>query len=360
MNKTYYINQNQKTNIMKTKFKTSGTSVSLMIISLCSMLLTLDNNIAFGQQSTDGVSISTDTLPPHESAMLDVRSNVKGILIPRMTTVARNNLGSIASDGLMVYDTELHAIFFWDAGVSAWKKLVAAPENSTGGVTPIRGIIMFSGNLNSAFDPTGLGKVGTDTEGWALCDGRNSTPDLRGRFVVGVTDDNLINGNDEANDDAYKTTDPRPVSIGGTPKTGGEKEVELKRDNMPDHNHLGSTVQNSDGTSDITINIINIDKSGPHKHIIVGNREGTKADRDRLRRTKGGHHKADTDFGFWTGLGPNSSTAGPDGGHTHAGGSGTGKLTPHVHPLTIAPEGNGTPHNNVPPYYALAYIMRVN
>ena len=50
--------------------------------------------------------------------------------------------------------------------------------------------------------------------GWALCDGNNGTPDLRGRFVVGV--DNV------------------DYSMGSI---GGEKEVALTVEQMPRHQH---------------------------------------------------------------------------------------------------------------------------
>ena len=48
---------------------------------------------------------------------------------------------------------------------------------------PIGGIIMWSGTanpFNEEDNPTGI------PTGWALCDGSNSTPDLRNRFVVGA------------------------------------------------------------------------------------------------------------------------------------------------------------------------------
>ena len=43
---------------------------------------------------------------------------------------------------------------------------------------------MFSGSLTGKFDGTGLGMSGSWI-GWALCNGSNGTPDLRGRFIVG-------------------------------------------------------------------------------------------------------------------------------------------------------------------------------
>jgi hypothetical protein len=44
----------------------------------------------------------------------------------------------------------------------------------TGGIIPVGGIIMWSGNIVSI--PTS----------WALCNGSNGTPDLRSRFVIGA------------------------------------------------------------------------------------------------------------------------------------------------------------------------------
>ena len=47
--------------------------------------------------------------------------------------------------------------------------------SSLTGVFPIGGIIMWSGSVASI------------PSGWSLCDGTNSTPDLRNRFVVGAS-----------------------------------------------------------------------------------------------------------------------------------------------------------------------------
>jgi hypothetical protein len=51
---------------------------------------------------------------------------------------------------------------------------VGAPKKDVGGVVPPGGIIMWSGS--SATVP----------QGWALCDGSNGTPNLRDRFIVGA------------------------------------------------------------------------------------------------------------------------------------------------------------------------------
>ena len=59
------------------------------------------------------VAINTDGTSPDASAMLDVKSTEKGILIPRMTTAQRTGISSPAQ-GLMVYDTDLDAFYFYD------------------------------------------------------------------------------------------------------------------------------------------------------------------------------------------------------------------------------------------------------
>ncbi|MFO0001051.1 MAG: tail fiber protein, partial [bacterium] len=52
------------------------------------------------------------------------------------------------------------------------------------GTTPLGGIIMWSGSVDAV------------PAGWALCDGRSSngrtTPDLRGRFVIGATSGRVV------------------------------------------------------------------------------------------------------------------------------------------------------------------------
>lgn len=73
--------------------------------------------------------------------------------------------------------------------------------NQIQGLTPQGGIIMYSGstsNFTLTGTYAGLGKSGTQLDGWALCNGKSQfipgtntqivTPDLRGRFIVGLSD----------------------------------------------------------------------------------------------------------------------------------------------------------------------------
>ena len=67
---------------------------------------------------SQNVGINNDASQPHSSAMLDVMSTDKGLLIPRMTMAERDLIASPAT-GLMIYQTTNTAGFYYYNG-SAW------------------------------------------------------------------------------------------------------------------------------------------------------------------------------------------------------------------------------------------------
>ncbi len=75
------------------------------------------------------VSINTDGSSPDESAMLDVKSTTKGMLIPRMDSTQRVAITSPAT-GLLVYQTDGTG-GFWFYNGSAWADLSAADSDWT-------------------------------------------------------------------------------------------------------------------------------------------------------------------------------------------------------------------------------------
>lgn len=77
-----------------------------------------------------------------------------------------------------------------------------------GSNVPTGGIIIWSGASTAV------------PSGWALCDGTNGTPDLRGRFVLGENEDHAHG------------------------KTGGSEKVTLTVEQMPSHRHTLSLVKN--------------------------------------------------------------------------------------------------------------------
>ncbi|HZV69046.1 MAG TPA: tail fiber domain-containing protein [Saprospiraceae bacterium] len=84
------------------------------------------------------VSISNNGSLPHSSAMLDVQSTSKGILIPRMT-LAQRNLVPAPAEGLMIYQTDNTPGLYIYIG-TAWNLLASAANVWTtagnGGMDP--------------------------------------------------------------------------------------------------------------------------------------------------------------------------------------------------------------------------------
>lgn len=155
-------------------------------------------------RAQQGVGIGTDY--PNDKAALDIQSpsNNKGLLIPRLTSSQRNNINPGATeDGLMVYDTEEKNFFYYNAGYDEWQELNPLPQGA---------IVMWSGT--------------TAPSGWAICDGTNGTPDLRGRFIVASGQNaSPVSGDNNPN---YTVN-----------QTGGLNQVKLTaaQSGLPSHHH---------------------------------------------------------------------------------------------------------------------------
>ncbi|MHC1776299.1 MAG: hypothetical protein AB9834_12910 [Lentimicrobium sp.] len=66
------------------------------------------------------VAINTDASAPDNSAMLDVKSTSRGMLVPRMTTAQRTAIAAPAT-GLLVFDNTTQSFWFYSAG--SWVEL---------------------------------------------------------------------------------------------------------------------------------------------------------------------------------------------------------------------------------------------
>jgi hypothetical protein len=77
-----------------------------------------------GTSTTAAGSLSVGVNTPNASALLDLTSTTKGLLLPRMTTTQINAIASPAA-GLTVYNTTLALICFYNG--TAWQRVTAIP-----------------------------------------------------------------------------------------------------------------------------------------------------------------------------------------------------------------------------------------
>ena len=160
----------------------------------------------------------------------------------------------------------------------------------------------------------------TTPSGWNLCDGTNSTPDLRNRFVV-----------------AAGTTYPLNTTGGTTTSSsaGGHTHTEAAAGS---HNHTGVV-----GDTALTI-----DQMPAHEH-----------DLELKYTTVGG---AGSSRQYWTKSAVDTLLDGTvtDGTSSEGGGLAHNHTigTDGSHAHTINAVGDHT-HTTTPPYYALAYIMKI-
>ncbi len=85
----------------------------------------------FGSVSAQ-VGIGTNN--PDVSAMLDVSSSSKGVLLPRLTTQQRNDIAS-PQEGLLVYDSEEAAFYYYTDG--EWKSLAECEPEGSGAANQV-------------------------------------------------------------------------------------------------------------------------------------------------------------------------------------------------------------------------------
>jgi len=94
-------------------------------ISLLILILLFSIGFLFSQ-----VAINIDATAPDGSAMLDVKSNSKGILVPRMTLTERNNISSPAT-GLMIYQIDQAPGFYYYNG-TVWTSVAGSGRHYVG------------------------------------------------------------------------------------------------------------------------------------------------------------------------------------------------------------------------------------
>jgi hypothetical protein len=208
-------------------------------------------------------------------------------------------------------DTEYNAIASAisskaDLNSPAFTGTPAGPTASAGASTTQLATTAFvAAAIAAAAIPTGMimiwsGSVATIPTGWVLCNGSNSTPDLRDKFVIGAGNSYAVNG------------------------TGGSKDAIVVS-----HTHTLSATTSS---------------AGSHSHLT-----GTSTQLNPFGVSVARYGYADT----WTNVaGANGGAAGYD--------TNTSTVAAHTHTVSGTTDSTGSSgtNANLPPYYALCYIMK--
>lgn len=119
-------------------------SAKLFMMNLYKLILIIAGLTVSLQLSAQNIGINETGANPHASAILDVSSVNKGMLVPRMSTAQRLAIPAPAS-GLLVYDTSTASFWFFDGTV--WTELISG---AIGGNT-----------LDQAYDEGGPGAGST-------------------------------------------------------------------------------------------------------------------------------------------------------------------------------------------------------
>lgn len=88
------------------------------------IILLFSNQIIFAQ----GIGVNDDNSNPDPSAMLDVKSTTKGVLVPRMSSAQRTSITGPAT-GLLVFDTTSSSFWFFNGSI--WVEIGTGASNQT-------------------------------------------------------------------------------------------------------------------------------------------------------------------------------------------------------------------------------------
>jgi len=90
------------------------------------VILTLIVLLGSNSIMSQGVAIGENPFQPHNSSILELQSNNKGLLIPRLTTQERNNI-NLPALSLMIFNTTTNCLEIYVAG---WHQIWCKPQDT--------------------------------------------------------------------------------------------------------------------------------------------------------------------------------------------------------------------------------------
>ena len=218
----------------------------------------------------------------------------------------------------------------------------AATKSYVDNSIPVGGIIMWSGTTGTSLPSN-----------WKLCDGSTynsiTTPDLRGRFVLSSTTPTSANGSIPL---------AGGLSTRAVDASGGVESVGLTEAQMPGHRHeVSARTGDSNGYATDGAHGHSVADPG-HSHTIFGSyHDGVDgAPKLHLASWSAGA-RLPTEDAKKTGISVNTNNV-PYNQHPIYDTFGTY----HNHTITVTEtiKGSGSVHENMPPFYVLAFIMRIS
>lgn len=204
---------------------------------------------------------------------------------------------------------------------------------------PIGGIILWNG------------AIGAIPSNFRLCDGQNGTPDLRDRFIVGAgggyTPGDTGGSSQVTLTEAQLATHSHGDGTYSTDVNTHQHETGTLVMDANTHQHGAGTYKGSDNTHKHSYSYSSAGGSGSELEQ-EGRPDGARL-QGRSGDTSDNTHSHDV-----AGISDNDE-------HTHAISGSTADHS-HSHDITGSSgnAGSGQPHENRPPYYALAYIMKIS
>lgn len=309
---------------------------------------------------------------PDASSVIDVKATDKGILVPRMNTAQRNAMlvaSTQPANGLLVFDTDLNRFYLCYNNGTIKKWLAVNPwvtDDEGGTPTPLKDMYtLVTGNTGVATSsPKSKLAVNGNFAVGSNYAGNNAAP-VNGAII-------------EGNVGIGKNTAATALDVNGTVTA---TNYALTGSNTNGPVPKGGIIMWSGSIATI-----------PAGWAICDGLNGTPNLRDRFIVGAGTTYAVNAIGGTSTStLGLNelpahthTATVSTDGAHTHGytspGSSnncwcacactGSGLSNPgvgattasggaHTHTVTIGSQGSGAPFTNLPPYYALAFIMKL-
>ncbi|MDR1739565.1 MAG: hypothetical protein LBR45_02265 [Bacteroidales bacterium] len=339
--------------------------------------------------SNANAQVGINTLTPDTNVVLDIRHSSKGVLLPKLTSSVRTARKSLAPDGSLVYDATKKQLFFKDAGVADWVLLNPwRVEEGTAGNNIRLSTYENSRNVAIGYPASTAAKAKLDVNGKIRANdsligktikldgtrvanmrknGNNLHISSDGKIIfdkeinaasgAAVTGNTTVAGNVTVTGSV--TVNNGNVTVGannsfvgkGTIPVGG---IILWSGSVTSLPNGWKLCDGTNGTPDLRGTFVVGYDNGKADYNGIGKKGGAETVTLNVNQMPNHNHKIGEG---WYNNAANNSAAGKVVAYQRHSNMGNNA---HVADMFAASAGGGTAHENRPPYYVLAYIMRIN